>query len=106
MWPTLRCGPPVICSYPFARGKEHDVRHVAWDLVVLDEARRLRNVYKPGNVIGRTLLAALEHVQSKVLLTATPPAADLPLHASAIGLQPPSGSCKGERTAPRAARGR
>ena len=63
---------PVICSYPFARGKEHDVRHVAWDLVVLDEAHRLRNVYKPGNVIGRTLLAALEHVQSKVLLTATP----------------------------------
>ena len=63
---------PVICSYPFARGKEHDVRRVAWDLVVLDEAHRLRNVYKPGNIIGRTLLAALEHVQSKVLLTATP----------------------------------
>ena len=63
---------PIICSYPFARGKEHDVRRVAWDLVVLDEAHRLRNVYKPGNIIGRTLLAALEHVQSKVLLTATP----------------------------------
>ena len=63
---------PVICSYPFARGKEQDIRRVAWDLVVLDEAHRLRNVYKPGNVIGRALLAALEHVQSKVLLTATP----------------------------------
>ena len=63
---------PVICSYPFARGKEQDIRRVAWDLVVLDEAHRLRNVYKPTNVIGRTLLAALAHVQCKVLLTATP----------------------------------
>lgn len=63
---------PVICSYPFARGKEHDIRRVPWDLVVLDEAHRLRNVYKPSNVIGRTLLGALEHVNSKVLLTATP----------------------------------
>jgi superfamily II DNA or RNA helicase len=63
---------PVICSYPFARGKERDVRKVPWDLVVLDEAHRLRNVYKPGNVIGRALMGALEHVPSKVLLTATP----------------------------------
>lgn len=63
---------PVICSYPFARGKEHDLRHVPWDLVVLDEAHRLRNVYKPSNVIGRALLGALAHVPSKVLLTATP----------------------------------
>lgn len=63
---------PVICSYPFARGKEHDLRHVPWDLVVLDEAHRLRRVYKPNNVIGRALLGALAHVPSKVLLTATP----------------------------------
>jgi hypothetical protein len=63
---------PIICSYPFARGKEHDIRKVPWDLAVLDEAHRLRNVYKPSNVIGRALLAALEHVPSKVLLTATP----------------------------------
>jgi len=65
-------GRPVICSYPFARGKEHDIRQVPWDLAVLDEAHRLRNVYKPNNVIGRSLLTALAHVPSKVLLTATP----------------------------------
>ena len=63
---------PVICSYPFARGKESDIRRVPWDLVVLDEAHRLRNVYKPNNVIGRALFGALGHVHSKVLLTATP----------------------------------
>ncbi len=63
---------PVICSYPFARAKADDIRRIAWDLVVLDEAHRVRNVYKPSNVIGRTLRDALAGVHSKVLLTATP----------------------------------
>lgn len=62
----------MICSYPFARTKADDIRRLPWDLVVLDEAHRVRNVYKPSNVIGRTLRDALEHVDSKVLLTATP----------------------------------
>lgn len=38
----------------------------------MDEAHRLRNVYKKNNVIGKTLKEALENVSSKVLLTATP----------------------------------
>ena len=42
-----------------------------WDLVVIDEAHRLRNVYKSGNKIGRALRSALVNVP-KVLLTATP----------------------------------
>lgn len=63
---------PVICSYQFAKAKAKDVKAIAWDLVVLDEAHRLRNVYKSNNVIGRTLKDALAHVHSKVLLTATP----------------------------------
>lgn len=63
---------PVICSYQFAKAKANDVQAIHWDLVVLDEAHRLRNVYKPSNVIARTLKDALEHVHSKVLLTATP----------------------------------
>ena len=63
---------PIISSYPFARAKAEDIKRVAWDLVVLDEAHRVRNVYKPSNVIGRTLRDALEGVHSKVLLTATP----------------------------------
>ncbi|MCU0920979.1 MAG: SNF2-related protein [Burkholderiaceae bacterium] len=70
---TIEAGQPVICSYPCARGKAQHIRRVPLDLVVLDEAHRLRNVYKPSNnVIGRALMAALEHVPSKVLLIATP----------------------------------
>ncbi len=63
---------PVICSYQFAKAKADDIKAVEWDLVVLDEAHRLRNVYKTNNVIAKTLREALAHVHSKVLLTATP----------------------------------
>ena len=63
---------PVICSYQFAKTKADDIKAVDWDLVVLDEAHRLRNVYKTSNVIAKTLKDALARVQSKVLLTATP----------------------------------
>lgn len=70
--PFVYGGGPVICSYQFAKSKAKDVKSVAWDLVVLDEAHRLRNVYKNNNVIAKTLQNALAHVNSKVLLTATP----------------------------------
>ncbi|CBL44417.1 helicase/ type iii restriction enzyme [gamma proteobacterium HdN1] len=63
---------PVICSYQFAKTKAADIQGIEWDLVVLDEAHRLRNVYKTGNVIAKTLKEALECVHAKVLLTATP----------------------------------
>ena len=63
---------PVICSYQFAKSKAEDIKAVDWDLVVLDEAHRLRNVYKTSNVIAKTLKEALAHVHAKVLLTATP----------------------------------
>ena len=61
----------VICSYQFARNKASDVANTPWDLVVLDEAHRLRNVYKPTNVIANTLKQALKD-RNKLLLTATP----------------------------------
>ncbi len=64
-------GEIVICSYQFARGKAADVANTNWDIVVMDEAHRLRNVYKPGNVIASTLKQALADVP-KLLLTATP----------------------------------
>ena len=63
---------PVICSYQFASKKAEDISQLPWDLVVMDEAHRLRNVYKPSNVTAATLRSALSHVRSKVLLTATP----------------------------------
>src|SRR5260370_37208620 len=37
----------VICSYQVARYKASDVHSIEEDLVVIDEAHRLRNVYKP-----------------------------------------------------------
>lgn len=61
----------VICSYHFARNKATDLHSTAWDLVVIDEAHRLRNVYKPSNVIANTLKQALDG-SLKLLLTATP----------------------------------
>jgi superfamily II DNA/RNA helicase len=61
----------IICSYHFAKNKAPYLKHVNWDLVIIDEAHRLRNVYKPTNKIGNTIKDALDH-SKKVLLTATP----------------------------------
>ena len=63
---------PVICSYQFAKSKAEDIKDIEWDLVVMDEAHRLRNVYRTNNVIAKTLKEALARVHSKVPLTATP----------------------------------
>lgn len=61
----------AICSYYFARSKSDFIRSIQWDLVVIDEAHRLRNVYKSGNKIAAELKASLDHAP-KLLLTATP----------------------------------
>lgn len=61
----------ILCSYQFARTKEPYIRQTAWDLVVVDEAHRLRNVYKPTNKIANAIKEAIAERQ-KVLLTATP----------------------------------
>lgn len=61
----------LICSYQFAATKAKNVQSVPWDLVVIDEAHRLRNVYKPDNKTANTLKNALGNAP-KVLLTATP----------------------------------
>ena len=50
---------------------ERDLVPVAWDLVVMDEAHKLRNVYKESNKIGRLISYALKG-RKKLLLTATP----------------------------------
>lgn len=61
----------IICSYEFARSKVDEMQQVPWDLVVIDEAHRLRNVYKKSNKIARALRDAVS-ARPKVLLTATP----------------------------------
>lgn len=61
----------IITSYQFARNKADQVKAVKWDLVVIDEAHRLRNVYKTSNKIARAIKDTLSSVP-KLLLTATP----------------------------------
>ena len=61
----------VICSFQFAARNAEELMVIPWDLVVIDEAHRLRNVYRPDNRIGRALKGALANAP-KVLLTATP----------------------------------
>ncbi|ALA59353.1 hypothetical protein NITMOv2_2948 [Nitrospira moscoviensis] len=61
----------VITSTHFASARATDVRPVQWDLVVVDEAHKLRNAYRPSNRMGQNIRWALEN-RRKVLLTATP----------------------------------
>ena len=61
----------ILCSFQFARSKSSYLRQTAWDLVVIDEAHRLRNVYKPANKIANAIRDAVADRQ-KILLTATP----------------------------------
>jgi SNF2 family DNA or RNA helicase len=61
----------IICSYQFARKMEPYIRQTHWDLIVIDEAHRLRNVYKPTNKIANSIKLSVAPFR-KVLLTATP----------------------------------
>ena len=58
-----------MCSYQFARTKEY-VEQVD-DLVVFDEAHRLRNVDKTTNKMANSIKGSVSRAR-KVLLTATP----------------------------------
>jgi hypothetical protein len=66
---TLDCATsnPSLSSSPWIRGAPQ----VAWDLVVIDEAHRLRNVYKTSSRIALAIKQAVSSFP-KVLLTATP----------------------------------
>ncbi|MCA2978193.1 MAG: DEAD/DEAH box helicase [Myxococcaceae bacterium] len=68
--------PIVIASHPFAANRSELLAQVTWDLVVIDEAHRLRNAHKPGNKTGKALKAGLRNAP-KLLLTATPLQNDL-----------------------------
>ncbi len=61
----------VICSYQFAALKSAEVSAVPWDLVVIDEAHRLRNIYKGSNRTATAIAQSTSHAP-KILLTATP----------------------------------
>ncbi|MFA5059529.1 MAG: SNF2-related protein [Candidatus Omnitrophota bacterium] len=61
----------VICSYHFARSKDVYIKQAGFDLVIIDEAHRLRNVYKESNKIANAIKNSLKDFP-KILLTATP----------------------------------
>lgn len=61
----------VICSYQFLHNQKDLANLVKWDLAVVDEAHKLRNAYRPSNVLGQSIKWALEDTK-KLLLTATP----------------------------------
>jgi superfamily II DNA or RNA helicase len=62
----------VVTSYEFAATKAEDVAAGRWDLVVYDEAHRLRNVYKQGGSLRAKRLRDATRAFFKILLTATP----------------------------------
>jgi SNF2 family DNA or RNA helicase len=70
--PFERTNAVVIISYEFADRQIDAIGTVPWDIVVFDEAHRLRNVHKKtGSARAKNLKRALTG-SFKVLLTATP----------------------------------
>ncbi|MBI4528431.1 MAG: DEAD/DEAH box helicase family protein [Deltaproteobacteria bacterium] len=67
----LAPGAIVILSFHFASAIRDELRAVGWDLVVVDEAHKLRNAYRPSNRIGQGIRWATEGCR-KLVLTATP----------------------------------
>jgi superfamily II DNA/RNA helicase len=60
-----------ILSYHFSVRIEEYLLIEPWNLVVMDEAHKLRNVYRHNNKMGQTLKRTF-HGRQKILLTATP----------------------------------
>lgn len=60
-----------ICSYNFAVSNAEYFKSINWDLIVFDEAHKLRNVYNKDNIMANTLRTSFRDYK-KILLTATP----------------------------------
>lgn len=67
----LHPGAILIVSLHYANALSEKLRSIKWDLVVIDEAHKLRNAYRPSNKIGQGIRWATEDCR-KLLLTATP----------------------------------
>ncbi|WP_141338580.1 SNF2-related protein [Ornithinimicrobium kibberense] len=61
----------LICSYEFAQRHEPSLIK-AWDLVVADEAHRLRNYWNGKAKVANAVAHIVEDARKTVLLTATP----------------------------------
>jgi superfamily II DNA/RNA helicase len=68
----------VIASYEYIASQQNLCQQIAWNLVVFDEAHKLRNLYKKrGNQRAKDIVAATSSADSRVLLSATPIQNDL-----------------------------
>jgi ERCC4-related helicase len=61
----------IILSFNYGNALREELKAIQWDLVVIDEAHKLRNAYRPSNKVGQGLRWATED-RRKLLLTATP----------------------------------
>ncbi len=61
----------IVCSMHYAASKAEEIKVIPWDLVVIDEAHKLRNSYRQSNQIGQKIRFTTED-RKKLLLTATP----------------------------------
>lgn len=61
----------IILSYNYATRMEEKLLTVPWNLVVIDEAHKLRNAHRESNKIGQSIRRAFQ-TNKKLLLTATP----------------------------------
>ena len=64
-------GTITVISHHYANSLREELKAIAWDLVVIDEAHKLRNAYRPSNKVGQGIRWATEDCR-KLLLTATP----------------------------------
>ena len=60
-----------ICSYQYAARHAEELKAINWNLVVIDEAHKLRNVYRNNNSQAHRIANAFRECK-KLLLTATP----------------------------------
>jgi len=77
--PFEQNGHILICSYHFASARAAEISRISWDVVIIDEAHRLRNVYRSRNKTDPLARKSMAHKiadaigqSPKLLLTATP----------------------------------
>ena len=71
-YPLERTDGIIILSYEYAARVAAELQVIRWDLVVMDEAHKLRNVYRAAEGSRSSVLRAALADRQKLLLTATP----------------------------------
>jgi conjugative relaxase-like TrwC/TraI family protein len=61
----------LVMSFNYASSLREEIKAISWDMVVIDEAHKLRNAYRPSNKVGQAIRWSTDGSR-KLLLTATP----------------------------------